>query len=337
MHKKDLDIEEIIDRYLTNKFSRQDFIDLMESISQEKGISELQRKFAEEWEQGMEQNEEIDKQERLKLHYEASNIITNSEKDKRYIPSRFNIKTRHAVRYVASLVIIITVSTSIYFFMNKNKEQVDTRMCNISIPAGEKKKIKLPDQSDIYINSASSLKYPETFEDNQRIVELAGEAFFEITPDKERPFIINTGQISIKVVGTSFNVKSYDEDEWIGVTVSTGIVSVSIFDENSSVQLTPNEELWINKKNHYFQKSKKNVLQASSWRDGYLYFDKAPINDVINTLNRKYAVNITLKGSAEKYIITGEHDNKSLQSVLESICFITKLKYKKDGNNITLY
>lgn len=81
MHKKDLDIEEIIDRYLTNKFSRQDFIDLMESISQEKGISELQRKFAEEWEQGMEQNEEIDKQERLKLHYEASNIITNSEKD----------------------------------------------------------------------------------------------------------------------------------------------------------------------------------------------------------------------------------------------------------------
>lgn len=221
--------------------------------------------------------------------------------------------------------------------MNKNKEQVDTRMCNISIPAGEKKKIKLPDQSDIYINSASSLKYPETFEDNQRIVELAGEAFFEITPDKERPFIINTSQISIKVVGTSFNVKSYDEDEWIGVTVSTGIVSVSIFDENSSVQLTPNEELWINKKNHYFQKSKKNVLQASSWRDGYLYFDKAPINDVINTLNRKYAVNITLKGSAEKYIITGEHDNKSLQSVLESICFITKLKYKKDGNNITLY
>lgn len=337
MRKKDLDIEKIIDCYLTNKFSRQDFIDLMESIAHEKGMAEFQRKFSEEWEESMEQNEEADIQERSKLYHEASNIIADAKRRETPIPSRFRIKIGYTVRYAASLAVIIAVSTSIYLFTHKNKEQTDAKMCNISIPAGEKKEIKLPDESDIYINSASTLKYPETFGEKQRLVELAGEAFFKITPDKEKPFIINTGQISIKVLGTSFNVRSYDEDEWIGVTVSTGIVSVSIFDENSSIQLTPSEELWINKKNHYFQKSKKDVLQASSWRDGYLYFDKAPIKDVINTLNRKYAVNIVLARPGEEYTITGEHDNKSLQSVLESICFITKLKQKKNGNNITLY
>ncbi len=333
MHEKDLDIEKIIDRYLTNKFSRQDFIELMDNISNERGISEFQSKFAEEWVQSMRQNEETDKQDRLKLHYEASAIIANSEKNK----TRLRVKRHHTIRYAASFALIIIATASTLIFMNRNNVRIESKMCNISIPAGEKKEIKLSDKSDIYINSASSLKYPQTFEKEQRVVELAGEAFFKITPDKKRPFIVNTGQISIKVVGTSFNVRSYDEDEWIGVTVSTGIVSVSIFDENSSVQLTPSEELWINKKKHYFQKSKKDVLQASSWRDGYLYFDKAPIKDVINTLNRKYAVNITLERPAEEYTITGEHDNKSLQSVLESICFITKLKYKKDGNNITLY
>lgn len=336
MREKDLDIEKIIDRYLTNKFSRQDFIDLMVSISHEKGMSEFQRKFGEEWEKSMEQNDEADVQERSKLYNEASNIIVSSKRHETPISSRFRIKIGY-IRYAASLAVIIAVSVSMYLFINKDREQTDTKMCNISIPAGEKKEIKLPDESDIYINSASTLKYPETFGKEQRLVELAGEAFFKITPDKERPFIINTGQISIKVLGTSFNVRSYDEDEWIGVTVSTGIVSVSIFDENSSIQLTPSEELWINKKNHYFQKSKKDVLHASSWRDGYLYFDRAPIKDVINTLNRKYAVNIILERPGEEYTITGEHDNKSLQSVLESICFITKLKQKKNGNNIILF
>lgn len=337
MREEDLDIEKIIDRYLTNKFSRQDFIDLMENISQEEGISEFQHRLSQEWEKSMAEDNNADLQERFKQHGEASDIIANSRKQEAPIPSTPRIKIRQSIRYAASAAVIIAVSVSMYLFTNKNKEQEEIKICNISIPAGEKKEIKLPDESDIYINSASTLKYPETFEQDRRVVELAGEAFFKITPDKARPFVINTGQISIKVLGTSFNVRSYSEDEWIGVTVSTGTVSVSIFDENSSIQLSPNEELWINKKNRFFQKSKKDILQASSWRDGYLYFDKAPIKDVINTLNRKYAVNIALERPREEYTITGEHDNKSLQSVLESICFITKLKLKKHGDNIILY
>ncbi|MBK5721979.1 FecR domain-containing protein [Dysgonomonas sp. Marseille-P4677] len=334
MRKKDLNIEKIIDRYLNNTFSKQDFIDLMESIFHKKGISEFERKLEEKWIESMKQNGDANIQERSELYNEASNIIVNSKKYESATP-RFRFKVHYIIRYVASLVIIAAISTSTYLYINR--EHTEKKICDISIPVGEKKKIKLSDESDIYINSASTLKYPETFEENQRVVELIGEAFFNITPDKERPFIINTGQISIKVLGTSFNVRSYNEDEWIGVTISTGTVSVSILDENSSIQLTSNEELWINKKNHFFQKSKKDVLQASSWRDGYLYFDKAPVKDVINTLNRKYAVNIILENPSEEYTITGEHDNKSLESVLESICFITNLKQKKDGNNIILY
>ena len=82
MHKKDLDIRKIIDNYLTDKFSRQDFIDLMDSISREEGVSEFQNKLAEEWEKSINQKDEIDRQEILNLHFEASRIIANSEKDK---------------------------------------------------------------------------------------------------------------------------------------------------------------------------------------------------------------------------------------------------------------
>ena len=337
MQKKDLDIEKIINRYLAKKIPRQDFIDLVDSMAHDVEMAEFQRNIGEEWKKSMGQYKEADTQERSELYREAANIIANSKRHKTHTPSRIRIKIGYTVRYAASLAVIMAFSTSIYLFIHKNKERADAKMCNIYIPAGEKKEIKLSDESDIYINSASTLTYPETFGKKQRLVELTGEAFFKITPDKEKPFIINTGRISIKVLGTSFNVRSYDEDDWIGVTVFTGIVLVSIFDENSSIQLTPSEELWINKKKQYFQKRKKDVLQASSWRDGYLYFDKAPIKDVINTLNRKYAVNIVLERPGEEYTITGEHDNKSLQSVLESICFITKLKQKQNGNNITLY
>lgn len=339
MHEKDLNIEQIIDRYLNNEFSRQDFIYLMENISKGSATSEFQNRLYKEWEKEIDLNldQETSLLERLELRHEALNIVTGSKKCENTTPSGFRIEIRRIIYYAAVIAFVVISSASVYYFMNKNKIQMQSPACTVSIPAGEKKEIQLPDESNVYINSASTLKYPEIFNQDERVVELAGEAFFKITPNKEKPFIINAGQISIKVVGTSFNVRSYNEDEWIAVTVSTGIVSVSIFDENSSIQLTPKEELWINKKDKFFQKSKKDVLQAASWIDGFLYFDKTPIKDVVNALNRKYAVNIVLERPAEEYTITGEHDNKSLQSVLESICFITNLKQKKSGDDIILY
>lgn len=321
-------IEKIIDRYFSNQFSKQDLIEMLQYLSEE-DISLFEDKLQEVWDES--DVSEIPLTQKEKLRIEADNII---RKSKRQSKSIFRHKFLR-IKQIAAAIVLIAFTSSLFYYYFNNASEIQFE--NIVVASGEKMKYILPDRTDVYVNSATTLKYPKGFEGDERIVELNGEAFFDVTPDKSKPFIINANQISVKVLGTSFNVKNYDNDEWILVTVETGLVSVTISEENSSIQLSPYEELWINKEDYSFSKIKKDAHYASLWRKGHLYFDKTPINDVINALNRNYNVNIELESPEKKYIISGEHDNKNLQSVLNSICFITNLKQRTEDHRIILY
>ena len=169
------------------------------------------------------------------------------------------------------------------------------------------------------------MRYPTEFTSDIRLVEMEGEAFFNVMRDEGKPFIVRTRQADVKVLGTSFNVKAYQEDELMAVSVRTGKVEV---DMPESVNNTNGEIL---KKNEDAQK-------VTAWLQGGLYFNRTPISSVIHDLERMYNQEIVLDPNVvfDDYIY-GEHDNKSLEAVLNAIQYSTGIRYRKEESRIVLY
>jgi len=185
------------------------------------------------------------------------------------------------------------------------------------------------------LNSESKISYPKPFDVHQRIVELEGEAFFEITPDKNRPFIVKSGNLLTKVLGTSFNIKAYPFDKNVKVAVKTGKVSV----ENTSretknkksktVILLPSEMVTYQKSDNTTNISGFDPREELDWRKGILNFNNASMEEFVAKLERWYGVDIIVERS--KPIakgIVGSFNNQSLEEILMGTKETTEFEYE---------
>jgi transmembrane sensor len=206
-------------------------------------------------------------------------------------------------------------------------------------PIGQKSLITLPDGSKIKLNSGSSLTYNSDFGKKDRTVELKGEAFFDITKNPASPFIIRSGELLTKVLGTSFNVRSYEGEEKIQVLVVSGEVSVSD-DLGSSFILNPKDILEYT---HYDKNVQKttctNIKSIIGWKDGIMSFSNETFSEVAHKIQRWYGVDIVIEGGFNvqgKY--TGEYQNMSLEKVMDGISFASEFDYKiLNENKIYIY
>jgi len=206
-------------------------------------------------------------------------------------------------------------------------------------PIGQKSLMTLPDGSKIKLNSGSSLTYNSDFGKKDRTVELKGEAFFDITKNPASPFIIRSGELLTKVLGTSFNIRSYDGEEKIQVLVVRGEVSVSD-DLGSSFILNPKDILEYNHYDKNVQKTTctdiKNVI---GWKDGILSFSNETFNEVALKIQKWYGVDIVVEdGFNVQGEYTGEYQNMSLEKVMDGISFASAFDYKiLSENKIFIY
>jgi len=193
----------------------------------------------------------------------------------------------------------------------------------------------LSDGSVITLNKHSLLRYPDKFKGAERQVWLTrGEAFFNITPDKKKPFLIHTGSTTIRVVGTSFNVKNKGED--IEVIVETGMVQVSRNGE--MVSLRPGEKVVV-------QRNKTNLIKEGNTDQLYAYYrskefvaDNTPLRRVVEILNEAYESNIVIgRKELEDVPLNTTFKNESLDQVLKIISRTFKIKVDKKPNKIVLY
>jgi ferric-dicitrate binding protein FerR (iron transport regulator) len=186
----------------------------------------------------------------------------------------------------------------------------------------------LPDGSLIKINSDSKISFYKKDFVHKRRLNLDGEAYFEITRGDN--FIISTKHADIKILGTTFNVFSRDDD--FRISCMTGKILVS--DKSSSLTIIPGETATIkNNQLTYFQD--KNIGTANSWTAGEFYFENAPIKLIFNELERQFNVTFELKNVDEKYF-TGSFSNISLSTALEVICIPMGLKYEIGNNEILI-
>jgi transmembrane sensor len=192
--------------------------------------------------------------------------------------------------------------------------------------------VTLADSSVITLNSNSTLQYPEIFLGNSREVYLQGEAFFEIQKDSLRPFIIHTGTITTRVLGTSFNVNA--KTDKIIVSVATGNVRVS--DGATTKDLKPFEKATYY--NHSFNKESTDLMEELAWKHRVMRFADTPLEIAAGEIEQQYNVTIRFEESAlKKCLITGKFRDQDLETVLEAMEYSIGLQYETKNDTITFF
>jgi transmembrane sensor len=267
--------------------------------------------------------------------------ITPPEKPRKVFISTF-------YKYAAILVLALLVGTAGYYFGLKNQLQhVYSEV--ISAENQVVNEYILPDGSVVALNSNSKLQFPKKFKNNIREVTITGEAFFDVQPDPEKPFIINAGKAQVKVLGTSFNISAYPENETVEVVVETGTVQVVSTEklstpETSEILLNPGEKGILLNSLRKLEKGLNSDPNYLAWKTHNLVFNNIPLADVINRLNKTYHTEIKLKDETLQHLVlTAQFEKKSVEFILNvvQLTFGLELEQENDiyilSENKTLY
>ena len=211
---------------------------------------------------------------------------------------------------------------------------------SLKVPYGKRFDIVLSDNSRVYLNSGSILKYPVKFLDNQiREVFLEGEAFFDISEDEKNIFRVNSNGINVEVYGTKFNFKNYPEDYVSDVVLVNGSVGISNTENKSITKLTPGFKGSVDKENFIVEKIKINTKLYTSWIDGQVVFRGESFNQIIKKLERLYNVTIinnNEKISEELFNATIDTEEEKIEDVLNYFNKIYNIEYQVYNNKIII-
>jgi ferric-dicitrate binding protein FerR (iron transport regulator) len=203
--------------------------------------------------------------------------------------ARNRISVFHTVWYRAAVVFVALISGAVIHSLIAEKPQI--RYTEISVPAGQMTQIKLPDGSKVLLNSGSILKYPTVFGNSSRDVSIDGEAFMEIAKDPKKPFRVSTNRFSVEVLGTTFNITAYSNENHSDVTLVEGSVKI-ITDNNKKTQkIIPGESASING-GKLSDITQVNTQFYTSWKDGKIVFRKETLEEIAKKLERWYNVEI---------------------------------------------
>lgn len=251
-----------------------------------------------------------------KMHAPQLRVVQKNNVRKEVI-SRF-------YKVAAIVVFAVLLGSAGYYFGFRNKV---TEVYSEIISA-EKQVISeyiLPDGSVVALNSNSKLVFPSNFKGNTREVTIYGEAFFDVKPDASKPFIINAGNAQVKVLGTSFNVKAYPENETVEVVVATGKVQVSgktgsEVNDNVQILLVPGEKGIVTNNGSMPAKMENTNPNYLAWKTHDFVFNEIPLRDVINCLEKTYHVDIEVaQPELNDLKLTAHFENKPIDFVLNVV------------------
>jgi transmembrane sensor len=210
-----------------------------------------------------------------------------------------------------------------------NTEQV-IAYNTITTPRGGQYQVLLPDGTQVWLNASSSIKFPTYFSAKQRNVTLTGEAYFEVSKDKTKSFVVNVDEMSVEVLGTHFDVMAYKDEESINTTLLEG--SVKVTKNNESRILKPGQQAKV--------KGGIQVVEAAAdvlaWKNGLTSFIDADIRTIMRQVARWYDVEVKYEGDIPRRLFTGEISRKANLSELIKIIKLSNIQLKLEGNVITV-
>ena len=214
------------------------------------------------------------------------------------------------------------------------KPEASVTYNTIVTPRGAQFQVILSDGSKVWLNSASSLRFPVGFADSQRTVELTGEAYFEVVKNKEKPFLVKVGDMQVKVLGTHFNIKAYNDESFIKTSLFEG--SVKITRGEASGFLKPGEQALLNSSDNNIQISKANMDEAIAWKNGLFEFDGADITSIMKEIARWYDAEIVYTGKPPMRRFEGKISRNAQLSDVLRILELSSVKFTVTGNKIII-
>ena len=239
-------------------------------------------------------------------------------------------------RIAAILAIPLFMSTCYLILKEEPIEYVEVRT-----NPGMVAQTELPDGTKVWLNSNSSLRHPVRFTGSKRDVELRGEAYFAVHPNKDKPFIVNTPfNIRAEVLGTKFNMEAYETEREVKTTLVSGSVKLTFRtdeEEDKSYILKPDEEFIYNYQNKKLSVQKPYIPTLTAWKDGLVIFRNTPFEEAIKVLGKRFNVEFVIKNDKlYENAFTGPFEGQHLQLILEHFRLSSGIQYRfidpKTGN-----
>jgi len=242
--------------------------------------------------------------------------------------------------YSSRVAAVAVVLFGLYFLLSKDSP-VEIHNYTASSVQIESPQV-LPDGSSVVMNKGARINYPNDFGSDTRNVNFKGEAFFDIAHNPEKPMIIATGDVRVKVLGTSFDLCNCVDFDEITVYLETGKIlfySVDEVDGSTLEQiiLYPGQKGVYNKNTGLITKCQFTDNNHVAWKTGVLEFTNAPLTDVIKVLEHTYQVNIKSAININDYHLTARFNNESLNSIFESLEIIYNFKYEINDGSVLIY
>lgn len=258
--------------------------------------------------------------------------IYKATKPKQYFPWKVLLQVAACIAILLSMVVS-------YHFWDENIKLTQYVDMSLEVGKGQKSDVNLPDGTKIFVNSDSRLSYGKDFNGKIRKVNFQGEAFFQVAKDVFAPFVVMIGDLEIKALGTSFNIKAYPNDNIISAFLQEGIIEVNSAKEHLS--LSPGESIhYIPSTGEMYRNEKEENQSNLAWLNNEMFFDDEPLSEIIKRLERQYNVRFLIQSEKLKTITySGTLKNSSLQSALEALIVTSPLKmgYRIVPDGIELY
>nr|WP_121269301.1 FecR family protein [Pedobacter schmidteae] len=232
----------------------------------------------------------------------------------------------------AGIMVSKTKDGQLVYDLSKKQTGTDLAYNTISTPRGGQYQVNLPDGTKIWLNAASSLRYPTVFNEGKRKVQLTGEAYFEVAKDKTHPFIVATDKQEIEVLGTHFNVNSYTDENVTKTTLLEGSVKVSILKSQSASFLKPGQQSVL--RNNGLNVYTVDTEETVAWKNGYFQFNEADLGSIMRQLSRWYNIDVVIEGKLPDDLFHFKVPrNLSLNDVLK-IFETNGINFKTEGRKL---
>lgn len=317
-------IRDLAFRYFEGKIPREAEEDLFRFIHESPNHLSLFRKWEREWLHSGQVDAGVEREwQKLQARLLTKEAIVPMIPKRRFTFWRISSLVASAI-----ILVCLSVTASWYYF-----HQADGSFYFISeAPLGGKSKVILADGSLVWLNSGSTLKYSTDFNEEERIVTLNGEGYFEVSKRNDMPFTVRTQGYDVVVKGTKFNVSAYEGDPFISTTLIEGKVTVNYKDE--SIDMNPGEEMKLIKNTGELQHTSVNASQSNVWMDNRLVNDNITFQELMTKLSRQFNVEIEIEDErlkSQTFSISLRND-ETLEQIFEALQKIIPFSITRDNH-----
>lgn len=323
--------DDLITAYLNNELNKEQRVELEQWVAADTAHKQYFYEMAEVWLAANAASGSKEESNRAFQHFRGRISVSQKKKS-------FSLRF---VRVAAAVFAgVLLLGGGYYWGHNQLKHASFYAMQTVEVPIGSRSRIVLQDGTVVWLNAGSKLSYTEAFSHQDRNVRLDGEGYFEVTRNEKLPFIVNTTDINVKVLGTRFSVKAYDDEENIEVILAEGTVNLlNMKNSERFLTMKPEQQAIYNRKSGKTELRKVPASQADNWTTGAHFFNELTLEQIVRQLEKSFDVPFIFRNEDKKNLtFYGDFRNEdSLDDILMIMSSSGKFRYRKTHDIIEIY